>query len=184
MALSKDKIRRFERGDFNELPLKAGAKVYEGSFVGKDTATGYSRALVAGDVFQGIAESPVDNTSGSNGDLRTRTRARDVVLLAISGLAITDVDKAVFASDDDTATLTSSGNSYIGKVIRFESTGFGWVSFEPAEQNGVVGADLTAATGTASTTIADVGAAFNQTTLNNNFKSLADRVNALAALLK
>lgn len=40
---------------------------------------------------------------------------------------------------------------------------------------------LTAATGTASDTIADVGASFNQTTLNNNFKSLADKVNALVA---
>lgn len=43
---------------------------------------------------------------------------------------------------------------------------------------------LTAATGTPSDTIADVGGAFNQTTLNNNFKSLADKVNAVIALLK
>lgn len=43
---------------------------------------------------------------------------------------------------------------------------------------------LTAATGTASTTIADVGGAFTQATLNNNFKSLADQVNAITALLK
>jgi len=184
MALSKDKQRRFERGDFNELPLKSAAKVWEGSFVGKDAATGYSRALVAGDVFQGIAESPVDNTSGSNGDLRVRVRARDVVLLAISGLAITDVDKSVYASDDDTATLTATGNSYIGKVIRFESAGFGWVSFEPIEQNGVVGADLTTSVGTASTTIPDVGAAFNQTTLNNIVASLASSINALAKVIK
>lgn len=40
---------------------------------------------------------------------------------------------------------------------------------------------LTAATGTASDTIADVGASFSQTTLNNNFKSLADKLNALIA---
>jgi len=42
---------------------------------------------------------------------------------------------------------------------------------------------LTAATGTASNTIADVGAAFNQTTLNNNFKSLAAKVNELIVLV-
>jgi hypothetical protein len=40
---------------------------------------------------------------------------------------------------------------------------------------------LTAATGTSSDTIADVGAAFSQATLNNNFKALADKVNALVA---
>lgn len=43
---------------------------------------------------------------------------------------------------------------------------------------------LTAATGTASTTIADVGGAFAQATLNNNFKSLADQVNLITAVLK
>lgn len=43
---------------------------------------------------------------------------------------------------------------------------------------------LTAATGTTGNTVADVGAAFSQTTLNNNFKVLADKVNAILAQLK
>lgn len=42
---------------------------------------------------------------------------------------------------------------------------------------------LTAATGTAGNTVSDVGAAFNQTTLNNNFKSLAEKVNELITLI-
>lgn len=184
MALSKDKQRRFERGDFNELPLKAGAKVWEGSFVGRDAASGYSRALVAGDTFQGIAESPVDNTSGSNGDLRTRVRGEDMVLLPISGLAITDVDKPVYASDDDTATLTAAGNSYIGKMIRFESAGYGWVFFAPAEAHGVVGADLTSAAGTAAAGTVDVTSTPTQAAINNNFATLVARINALAAMIK
>jgi hypothetical protein len=40
-------------------------------------------------------------------------------------------------------------------------------------------ASLTAASGTADDTIADVGASFNQATLNNNFKDLATKLNAL-----
>lgn len=43
---------------------------------------------------------------------------------------------------------------------------------------------LTTSVGTGSTTIADVTGAFSQTVLNNNFKSLADQVNALTALVK
>lgn len=43
---------------------------------------------------------------------------------------------------------------------------------------------LTAATGTPSTTIADVGGSFTQATLNNNFKSLADQVNLITNALK
>ena len=38
---------------------------------------------------------------------------------------------------------------------------------------------LTAATGTADGTVDDVGGAFNQTTLNNNFKECATQINAL-----
>lgn len=40
---------------------------------------------------------------------------------------------------------------------------------------------LTAATGTASNTIADVGSSFSQTTLNNNIKSLAAKINEVIA---
>ena len=44
--------------------------------------------------------------------------------------------------------------------------------------------DLTAATGTADNTVADVGAEFSQTTLNNNFKDIATKVNAILAALR
>lgn len=43
---------------------------------------------------------------------------------------------------------------------------------------------LTAATGVTGNTVADVGAAFSQTTLNNNFKVLADKVNAIIVVLQ
>lgn len=42
-------------------------------------------------------------------------------------------------------------------------------------------ADIVATVGTADGTLADVGASFNQTTLNNNFRDLADKLNALLA---
>lgn len=43
----------------------------------------------------------------------------------------------------------------------------------------VVVANLTEGPGTADGTVADVGAAFNQTTLNNNFRDLSAKFNAL-----
>jgi hypothetical protein len=43
---------------------------------------------------------------------------------------------------------------------------------------------LTNANGTADNTVADVGASFNQGTLNNNFRDLSDKVNAIIAALK
>lgn len=43
---------------------------------------------------------------------------------------------------------------------------------------------LTAATGTPGNTVSDVGGSFSQATLNNNFKAIADKVNAIIALLQ
>lgn len=45
-------------------------------------------------------------------------------------------------------------------------------------------ADLSMSVGTSDGTIADVGAAFNQTTLNNNFRDVGDKVNAILAALR
>ena len=42
---------------------------------------------------------------------------------------------------------------------------------------------LTAATGTAGNTVSDVTGSHDQTILNNNFKSLAEKVNALIVLV-
>jgi len=44
-------------------------------------------------------------------------------------------------------------------------------------------APIDAATGSISNTVSDVGAAFNQTTLNDNFKSLSAKVNELIVLV-
>lgn len=43
---------------------------------------------------------------------------------------------------------------------------------------------LTTSVGTVSNTIADAGASFNQTTLNNNFRSLASKINEIVTKLK
>ncbi|MFF5703400.1 hypothetical protein ACFY7H_12965 [Streptomyces sp. NPDC012794] len=43
---------------------------------------------------------------------------------------------------------------------------------------------LTNSNGTGDNTIADVGASFSQATLNNNFRDLSDKVNAIIAALK
>lgn len=45
-------------------------------------------------------------------------------------------------------------------------------------------ADLSVSVGTGDGTVADVGGAFSQTTLNNNFRDLADKINAILAVLR
>jgi hypothetical protein len=80
------------------------------------------------------------------------------------------------ADDSDTTADTiapTGGNAGRWKRMAFLSTA----------QSADIGA-LTAVSGTPSATIADVGASFSQTTLNNNFASLADKLNDMRQALR
>lgn len=129
MALTSNVARTYELGDINELPVAASTTIYEGSTVG-DNASGYMRGLVAGDPFRGFAESKVDNSSGSAGDLNVRVNVRGKIQLSVSGLAITDVDAKIYASDDGTFTKTKGSNTLIGTVYRYVSSGVGIIDFD------------------------------------------------------
>ena len=89
----------------------------------------------------------------------------------------------VFGSSNMTVTNTTGAALASGSVLNIS---FGDNGIQGRFENGVrvrgVTA-LTAATGTASDTIADVTGTFSQSVLNNNLKSLADKVNELRAAL-
>lgn len=128
-ALTNDTNRVFEvDNDSNAVALAAGTKVFQGSLIGK-TATGYGRALEAGDTAMGFAKDNVDNTDGTDGEKIVEVKSMGKVSLFISGLTIADVGKDVYASDDNTFTLTSTNNSKVGKIIRFEKSDYAIVYF-------------------------------------------------------
>lgn len=128
-TLAVDKPRTLEIGDLNSYPVIASDIIYEGAAVG-DNASGYARPLVAGDPFRGFAVTKADNSSGSAGDEYVTVRARGRIQLSISGLAITDVGRPVYASDDDTFTLVGATNTFIGYVVRYVSSGVGIVEYD------------------------------------------------------
>ncbi len=134
-TLAKDKVRTyFFSGNpiREEYPVIAADIIYRGAAVGEN-ASGYSRPLVAGDVFQGFAVAKADNASGAAGDIRVTVEQKGFIELPISGLAVTANDRApVYASDDDTFTLTATSNSLIGYVSRWVSTGIAVVEFDAA----------------------------------------------------
>jgi hypothetical protein len=178
-TLATDKPRDYELGNIEEYPVVAADIIYEGAAVG-DNGSGYARPLSAGDPFRGFAEQNADNSGGSAGDVTVRVKKRGAVVLPISGLAITDVGKAVYASDDDTFTLTEGSNSYVGRVGRYIASGSGVVEFDAATPPGV---HLTALTdssgGTASDTIAAISSSPTQAEVANAIASLAAKVNSL-----
>ncbi|MFT2213086.1 hypothetical protein ACLJYM_14480 [Rhizobium giardinii] len=131
-TLAVAKTRDYQLGDNEEYPVIAADIIYQGAAVGEN-GVGYSRPLVAGDPFQGFAIATVDNSLGAAGAVTVNVRKRGNIVLPISGLAITANDRpAVYASDDDTFTLTASTNSLIGYVARWVETGVAVVEFDAA----------------------------------------------------
>lgn len=179
-TLSKNSPRRYEPvgTDISDLPVVASDIIYEGAAVG-DNGSGYARPLQAGDPFRGFCLQEADNASGGNGDINARIRHRGYIQLPISGLAITDVGKDVYASDDDTFTLTEGSNTRIGSVHRWVSSGVGIVKFRAADGLEAELTDNTA--GTAGDTIADLADgttyANDHAAIENNFASLTAKVN-------
>lgn len=130
-TLSSDSPRDYQVGELEDYPVIAADIIFEGAAVGEDGA-GYSRPLVAGDAFQGFALRKVDNSAGGAGDENVTVKTRGRISLPVTGAtAITANDRpAVYASDDDTFTLTATGNSLIGYVSRWVSGGVCVVEFD------------------------------------------------------
>lgn len=130
-TLAANAQREYQLGDTEEYPVIASDIIYQGAAVGEN-GSGYSRPLQAGDPFQGFAEAKADNSAGSAGDVTVRVKARGRVTLNVAGAsAVTANDRpAVYASDDNTFTLTATSNSLIGYVSRWISSGVAVVEFD------------------------------------------------------
>ncbi|TPK38998.1 cytoplasmic protein [Mesorhizobium sp. B2-5-3] len=129
-TLAANQLRDYQLGDKEEYPVIAADIIYQGAAVGEN-GSGYSRPLVAGDPFQGFAEAIADNSAGAAGAINVNVKKKGNIVLPISGAAITTNDRPlVYASDDNTFTLTATSNSLIGTVSRWVSTGIAIVEFD------------------------------------------------------
>ena len=129
-TLSADSVRTMVLGDINDLPMIASDIIYGGAAVGIVKATGLARPLVGGDQFGGFAERKCDNSSGAASEKSVRVFRKGRAVLAISGAVITDVGAHVWASDDDTFGFTGVGGTYVGRAVRFVSSGYMEVAFD------------------------------------------------------
>jgi hypothetical protein len=147
-TLAANKLRTYHyAGDpiREEYPAIAADILFQGSAIGEN-GSGYSRPLVAGDAFQGFAVAKADNAAGAAGDVKVTVEQKGFVTLPISGLGITANDRPlVYASDDDTFTLTAGSNSLIGTVSRWVSTGIAVVEFDAMWAAGITAALAAAA---------------------------------------
>lgn len=132
MTLSSDiNINRYVDQQLRTLAVKAATILYRGSLVGLDRATGYARPLLATDQFQGLAYERCDNALGANGD-------REVILFTqgdfefdLTGTTRTAIGRPVFATDDNTLTLSGANAAYIGQIVDAPATGKIIVRIDP-----------------------------------------------------
>lgn len=118
--LTKDVVRTYELGDINELPVLGGEKIYQGSAVGASPENGYARSLQPDDKFIGFAEDNIDTINSSDGQKNVRVRKRGSIILEIAGASLSDVGKSVYATNDNSFTLSPTNAVYIGQISRFE----------------------------------------------------------------
>jgi len=131
-TLAKNSDRTYEVGDHNDHPVIASDIIYSGAVVG-DNGSGYARPLQAGDPFLGFATAKADNSSGSAGDIYVNVLTTGRVVMAVTGAsALTDRGSDVYASDDNTLTLTAGSNTRVGFVYRWVSSTTCVVAFDAA----------------------------------------------------
>jgi len=117
-------------GDKNDLPVIASDIIYEGAAVGIVKSTGHVRPLTSVDLFAGFCDRKADNSSGGAAAINCRIVRKGTVRLSVSGAVITDIGQPVYATDDNTFIFLPTGAVYIGKVVRFVSSGVVDVAFD------------------------------------------------------
>ncbi len=129
-TLALNKPRAYEGGNRTDLPVVASDIIYEGAAAGVVKSTGLVRPLTAGDKFAGFSIEQADNSAGSASAIVARLIEVGKIQLAVTGAVITDIGQPVYASDDDTFTFLPTGNSFVGFVERFVSSGVVIVAFD------------------------------------------------------
>lgn len=153
------------------LPLLIAVAPYQGSLIGIDGSTGYARPLVAGDKFAGVCRRRVERAPTASADISIDVHAGHMqARVTITSVAITDIGKTVYASDDGTFTLTPN-NTPVGIVTGYVSSNTAEVELVTYDAEGVA-ADVPACmhgkvwedvTGDKTLDIQDVGKVINVT---------------------
>lgn len=129
-TLAVDAPRVMEIGDRNEFPVIATDIIYEGAAVGLVNASGHARPLTSVDTFVGFAEKKADNSTGAAAAINVRVVKKGKALLPVTGAVITDIGNPVYAQDDNAFSFLKTSGVFIGRFIRFTSSGYGIVEFD------------------------------------------------------
>lgn len=158
-ALAEDRSTEEREGRYRTYKVKGGVKIYAGSMACVD-ANGLAvpAADTAGLIFVGRAESQIDNTAGSDGDL-TITVRRGTFNWGATGLTDANVGDAVFVLDDQTVGISSGSVNkvFAGVISEVVSATSAWV-----EQDATLVAYAKSGAAVAAIATADADATYGQ----------------------
>lgn len=107
MTATADIRRKTRAGNSYGYPVLGGVRIFGGTYIGVTAALAAVPAGHASCVaLIGFAEENVDNRDGVTGD-RLINAKKDVTAITLAGATAADIGKTVYASADDTFTLTA-----------------------------------------------------------------------------
>lgn len=131
MAVTANQVLTRRGADLTSAKA-AAVNLYAGTFAFYDASTGYVTNDDNGgaNAFAGIVYQQCDNSGGSAGDLSVELITEGQVLVTGSGFSQATVGDAIYASDNYTATASSSSTSLIGRCTDFVSSTQVYVSIQ------------------------------------------------------
>jgi hypothetical protein len=112
-------VDKFVDEELRTFPVASGETIYQGAWVGL-SVTGYAKAFVPGDLLVGYADEQKSIAStGSDGDEDVTVHVMGTVKHTLTGVAVTDIGRAVYASDDNTLAFIGHPDAFVGRVIAY-----------------------------------------------------------------
>lgn len=121
-ALTQDVDRQEKEGKLLSSPLAASVTVYQGA-ISMHNAAGFAAPMVpaVGIAFAGIAFEKATN-AGAAGDVDCKFEKEGAFLMEGTGFTQGSVGSEVFASDDNTISVTQGTNEVaVGKIVQYIS---------------------------------------------------------------
>ena len=106
-----------------DAPVGATEEIYQGAFVTLDSGDKFLGDLTVPDPLYGLAMERVTGGS-SNGDVTAKVLVQGIIQHALTSVAVADIGKPVFATDNQTLTLTNDGtDTPVGNIVGVPVTG-------------------------------------------------------------
>ena len=101
-------------------PVRNGTKIWRGGMVGVDSSRNLVPINTAAAAFVGMAERDYDNSANASASTDKVSALKGAFVLTVPGATAANINAAVYASDDNTFTLTAGSNLQIGTIVGFD----------------------------------------------------------------